>query len=133
RRSPRLRRPRRHWRRTPGQCRTLEHDATVSHGLRRRVAERSTRRMNVAIVDYGTGNLHSLAKALQASGASVHIEQDLDAVARADAIVLPGVGAFGAAAARLSLGSTQLKHTLAAGRPCLGICLGMQLLFEASE
>src|SRR5690606_18683320 len=97
RRSPRLRRPRRHWRRTPGQCRTLEHDATVSHGFRRRVVERSTRRMNVAIVDYGTGNLHSLAKALQASGASVHIEQDLDAVARADAIVLPGVGAFGAA------------------------------------
>lgn len=89
--------------------------------------------MNVAIVDYGTGNLHSLAKALQASGASVRIEQDLGAVTRADAIVLPGVGAFGAAAARLAMGSDELKHTLAAGRPCLGICLGMQLLFEKSE
>lgn len=89
--------------------------------------------MNVAIVDYGTGNLHSLAKALQASGASVAIEQDLAAVTRADAIVLPGVGAFGDAAARLAAGSDALRQTLAAGRPCLGICLGMQLLFGASE
>ena len=89
--------------------------------------------MNVAIVDYGTGNLHSLAKAFEAGGASVRIEQDLAAVAQADAIVLPGVGAFGAAAARLAPGADALRQTLAAGRPCLGICLGMQLLFEGSE
>lgn len=89
--------------------------------------------MNVALLDYGTGNLHSLAKALQTAGATVNIEQDLNLAVTADAIVLPGVGAFGAAAARLAGGTVALHQALAGGKPCLGICLGMQLLFESSE
>lgn len=89
--------------------------------------------MNVALLDYGTGNLHSLAKALQAAGSTVQIEQDLNRAVQADAIVLPGVGAFGAAAARLTGGTVALHQALASGKPCLAICLGMQLLFESSE
>jgi imidazole glycerol-phosphate synthase subunit HisH len=89
--------------------------------------------MNVALIDYGTGNLHSLIKALELGGACVRVEQELERAVLADAIVLPGVGAFGAAAAQLGPGTAVLRDALAAGRPCLGICLGMQLLFEHSE
>jgi glutamine amidotransferase len=89
--------------------------------------------MDVALLDYGTGNLHSLAKALQATGASVRIEADPALAARSQAVVLPGVGSFGAAAARLASGSAALRQALAGGTPCLAVCLGMQLLFEASE
>jgi imidazole glycerol-phosphate synthase subunit HisH len=89
--------------------------------------------MNIALIDYGTGNLHSLMKALEAGGATVHVEQDMAAAVNADAVVLPGVGAFGAAAAQLLPGAAALHGAIAAGKPCLGICLGMQLLFETSE
>lgn len=89
--------------------------------------------MNVALIDYGTGNLHSLAKAIQACGASVRIEAALNGTLYADAVVLPGVGAFGAAAARLGLSGDALRSAIDEGMPCLGICLGMQLLFESSD
>jgi imidazole glycerol-phosphate synthase subunit HisH len=89
--------------------------------------------MNIALIDYGTGNLHSLMKALETGGASVRIEQDVAAAASADAIVLPGVGAFGAAASQLADGAGAMHDAIRAGKPCLGICLGMQLLFEGSE
>lgn len=89
--------------------------------------------MDITLIDYGTGNLHSLTKALEAGGASVRIEQDMAAAARSDGIVLPGVGAFGAAAAQLTAGAAALHSAIAAGTPCLGICLGMQLLFDSSE
>lgn len=89
--------------------------------------------MNVALIDYGTGNLHSLAKALEWGGACVRIERDLHQALRADAIVLPGVGAFGAAAAQLAPAAGELQAAIADGLPCLGICLGMQLLFETSD
>lgn len=89
--------------------------------------------MNVALIDYGAGNLHSLSKALESGGARVSLEADPNRAPRADAIVLPGVGAFGAAAARLTGGSAALQAALREGKPCLGICLGMQLLFESSE
>jgi glutamine amidotransferase len=89
--------------------------------------------MNIALIDYGTGNLHSLIKALELGGAHVAVEQQLERVVLADAIVLPGVGAFGAAAAQLAPDVGVLHQALAAGKPCLGICLGMQLLFEQSE
>ena len=89
--------------------------------------------MNIALIDYGTGNLHSLVKALELGGAQVRIEQHLDRAVSAHAIVLPGVGAFGAAAAQLTPNITVLHDAIAAGKPCLGICLGMQLLFERSE
>jgi glutamine amidotransferase len=88
----------------------------------------------VTIFDCGAGNLHSLAKALTAAGADVALESDpVRAVSDTDALVLPGVGAFGAAAARLLPGHTAVARALADGLPCLGICLGMQLLFDASD
>lgn len=89
--------------------------------------------MNIALFDYGTGNLHSLGKALEQNGARVHIEPEVPAALRADALVLPGVGAFSAAAMRLAPYAADLRAALDDGLPCLGVCLGMQLLFEASE
>ena len=89
--------------------------------------------MKVSLFDYGTGNLHSLQKALEAYGARVHIDDDPAAVLDADAMVLPGVGAFGAAAARLARARDEITAALNRGFPCLGICLGMQLLFAESE
>ena len=89
--------------------------------------------MNIGVVDYGTGNLHSLVKALENSGAQVWVEADLNGALRADALVLPGVGAFGAAATQLTPGVPALHAAIAQGKPCLGICLGMQLLFDSSE
>ena len=88
----------------------------------------------VTVFDYGAGNLHSLAKALAAAGADVVVETDpARAVRDTGALVLPGVGAFGTAAARLAPARDEVRRALAGGLPCLGICLGMQLLFEASE
>jgi len=89
--------------------------------------------MNVALFDYGAGNLHSLGKALERAGATVRVTPDWDEALGQDALVLPGVGAFGAAAAALPEDRAPLRRALADGLPCLGICLGMQLLFEDSE
>ena len=89
--------------------------------------------MNVAIYDYGTGNLHSLVKAFEDAGAYVKIEPEPATALQFEALVLPGVGAFGAATSRLSLYGPSIRAALASGHPCLGICLGMQLLFETSE
>lgn len=89
--------------------------------------------MRVALFDYGAGNLHSLAKALEATGARVTVTPDWDVALSLDALVLPGVGAFGAAAAALPEDRSRVREALEAGLPCLGICLGMQLLFDRSE
>jgi glutamine amidotransferase len=89
--------------------------------------------MRLAVFDYGAGNLHSLGKALCAPGIDVSIETDPAALLVADCIVLPGVGAFGAAASRLAPARAVLATALGAGLPCLGICLGMQLLFDTSD
>jgi glutamine amidotransferase len=89
--------------------------------------------VNVALVDYGVGNLHSLAKALAAGGASVSVTTSWSDALRADALVLPGVGAFSAAVEALPADPAPLREALEGGLPCLGICLGMQLLFDASE
>lgn len=86
--------------------------------------------MSVLLFDYGTGNLHSLRKALERQGARVRIGAELD---DADALVLPGVGAFGAAAARLAPWADGIRAAAADGLPVLGICLGMQLLLDGSE
>jgi glutamine amidotransferase len=88
----------------------------------------------VAVVDYGMGNLASVAKALARSGADVRVTQSPAVVADAAGVVLPGVGAFRDAAARLEesgLGAAVLER-VAAGTPFLGVCLGLQLLFESS-
>ena len=89
----------------------------------------------IAIVDYGMGNLRSVAKALEYVGAEPTVTSDPDAVAAADAVVLPGQGAFGAAMDRLNeAGMTQaVKDAITGGKPYLVICLGLQLLFETSE
>ena len=89
--------------------------------------------MRVAIFDYGVGNLHSLKKAFEAGGATVSVETDVTDALRANALVLPGVGAFGAAAATVTPMAPSLRAALASGFPCLGICLGMQLLYDTSE
>lgn len=89
--------------------------------------------MKVSIFDYGTGNLHSLAKAFEKAGARVSIESEPARALSSDALILPGVGAFGAAASRLATHAPAIRAALASGHPCLGVCLGMQLLFEMSE
>lgn len=90
--------------------------------------------MNVVVFDYGAGNMYSIVHALERySGARVLVREDPLAALDTDLLVLPGVGAFPAAAARLSPARETMRDTLAAGLPCIGICLGMQLLFESSE
>lgn len=89
--------------------------------------------MRVTIFDYGAGNLHSLAKALEGEAADVRIELDPVRATGTDVLVLPGVGAFGAAAARLAPGRDAMRDAIADGLPTIGICLGMQLLFDASD
>jgi len=89
--------------------------------------------MRVTIFDYGAGNLHSLAKAIEGGGVEVRIEEDPTLAIDTDALVLPGVGAFGAAAGRLAPGRIAMREAIAEGLPTLGICLGMQLLFEGSD
>ena len=88
----------------------------------------------IAIVDYGVGNLFSLKSSFAAIGAEVTVTADPEVVRAADKIVLPGVGAFEDAAAKLrATGLDQvLKEQAAAGKPLMGICLGMQMLFEKS-
>jgi glutamine amidotransferase len=87
----------------------------------------------LAIFDYGAGNLHSLVKVISADDRDISIETDLRVAMKADVLVLPGVGAFGAAASAMRGAQADLSSALADGLPCLGICLGMQLLFDASE
>ncbi|MGD8319465.1 MAG: imidazole glycerol phosphate synthase subunit HisH [Gemmatimonadota bacterium] len=89
--------------------------------------------MRVALFDYGAGNLHSLGKALEGAGATVYVTGDWEEALGLDALVLPGVGAFGAAAAALPPDREPVRRALDEGLPCLGICLGMQLLFDESE
>ena len=87
----------------------------------------------VALFDYGAGNLHSLQKALEAGGATVAILGDWNEALARDALVLPGVGSFGAAVRSLKGKESLVRDALEDGLPCLGICLGMQLFFETSE
>ena len=89
--------------------------------------------MKVALFDYGAGNLHSLGKALERGGADVEVTSSWDRALGADALVLPGVGAFSAAVEALPADRTRVREALEGGLPCLGICLGMQLLFDGSD
>jgi glutamine amidotransferase len=88
----------------------------------------------IAILDYGMGNLRSVEKALDRVGAAAEITNDHAAIRAADGVILPGVGAFPRAIARVrELGLDDLvRERLGAGVPVLGICLGLQLLFESS-
>lgn len=87
---------------------------------------------SVVILDYGSGNVHSAAKALELAGASVTLTADRSAAEAADGLVVPGVGAFEAVARQLAAvrGGAIVEKRLTGSRPVLGICVGMQVLFE---
>ncbi len=89
----------------------------------------------IAIIDYDAGNIKSVEKALISLGQDVVVTRDKDAILSADKVVLPGVGAFGDAMARLhEYGLVEVIREVAAkGTPFLGICLGLQLIFDRSE
>ncbi|WP_353829029.1 imidazole glycerol phosphate synthase subunit HisH [Agromyces sp. SYSU T0242] len=86
----------------------------------------------VAVLDYGSGNVHSAVKALERAGAEVELTASRQAVMEADGLVVPGVGAFAAVMAGLRAvrGDELIDRRLAGGRPVLGICVGMQVMFE---
>lgn len=86
----------------------------------------------VVVLDYGSGNVHSAIKALELAGADVELTADSARVAAADGLFVPGVGAFSAVMSQLESvrGAEKIDRRLAGGRPVLGICVGMQVLFD---
>ena len=91
--------------------------------------------MTIAILDYGMGNLHSVARAIEQVGGTTEVTQKPDTAARADALVVPGVGAFGACMRTLAHHrlAAVVRDFAASDRPLFGVCLGMQVLFDGSE
>jgi imidazole glycerol-phosphate synthase subunit HisH len=91
--------------------------------------------MKIAVVDYDMGNLHSVCKALEYAGAETLITHVPSELASADAIVLPGVGSFDPAVKKIRDRDLEqpLKDIIASGKPFLGICLGLQILFDRSD
>jgi glutamine amidotransferase len=89
----------------------------------------------IAVLDYGTGNLYSVLRAIERVGGTAEITEDAETVARATALVVPGVGHFGACMRSLAHHGLDraVRDFAATGRPLFGICLGMQVLFEGSE
>lgn len=89
----------------------------------------------IAVLDYGIGNLRSAQKALEHVGADARLTADLDLIERADGVVLPGVGAFGACmrALRASGLDVAARGAAGSGRPFLGICVGCQMMFDGSD
>ncbi|MBP8597632.1 MAG: imidazole glycerol phosphate synthase subunit HisH [Selenomonas sp.] len=89
----------------------------------------------IAVIDYGVGNLFSVEKALAALGAEVRVTSDAAEIAAADKIVLPGVGAFGDCMKNLTASGLipVIRDCVAQGLPLLGICVGLQILFDGSE
>ncbi len=91
--------------------------------------------VHIALIDYGAGNVRSVHKAMTAVGAEVEVTHDPDVVLAADKVVLPGVGAFGDCMAGLRRAEliTSIHRVVQRGTPFLGICVGMQVLFEVGE
>ncbi|WP_319404328.1 imidazole glycerol phosphate synthase subunit HisH [uncultured Anaeromusa sp.] len=89
----------------------------------------------INIIDYGRGNLHSVQKALERLGAEVRVSSKPEDILSADKVILPGVGAFGDCMGNLERYGLvpAIRETAASGKPLLGICLGLQMLFEGSE
>jgi len=90
-------------------------------------------RVRAAILDYGVGNIHSISKALAVAGADVTFVREPLAALSSDMLVLPGVGSFSAAARQIAADRNAIRDALNGGLACLGICLGMQLLMDASD
>lgn len=90
---------------------------------------------SVVVLSYGSGNVRSAVRALERAGASVEFTADPDAVLAADGLVVPGVGAFGAVMDQLRAvdGPRLIDTRLAGSRPVLGICVGLQIMFESSQ
>jgi len=87
----------------------------------------------VTLLDYGVGNIHSIAKSFERAGAKVAVETDPAKILSARALVLPGVGAFGKVAQQIAPYRTELRERLRAGLPAFAVCIGMQILYESSE
>jgi glutamine amidotransferase len=87
----------------------------------------------VAVVNYGVGNLRSIKRGLERSGAHVKITHNPNELHRSDAIILPGVGAFAPAVKNLAPITDVVKEAMESGKPILGVCLGLQLLFTRSS
>ena len=87
----------------------------------------------VTLLDYGVGNIHSIKKSFERAGAEVSVETEPEAILRAKALVLPGVGAFGKVAGQIAPYRTELRKRLEEGLPAFAVCIGMQLLYESSE
>ena len=123
---------------SPGACATRCASTAPAASRRRRAScdarsEPGPRR--VAVLDYGIGNLHSAHKAIEHMGADARLTADPGLIADADGVVLPGVGAFGACMAALRAAGLEepALDAVASGRPFLGICVGMQMLFDAQR
>ncbi len=89
--------------------------------------------MKISVADYGVGNLHSISKGFERAGARTEVVTEMTRLLNADCIVFPGVGAFGAAMDKLQPILIGLRDRIGSGVPVLGVCLGMQILFDRSE
>ncbi len=89
--------------------------------------------LNITLTDYGVGNLYSIKRSLENCGACVHTVTDMREVLDAECIVFPGVGAFDRTMEKLQPYREEVRDMLASGTPALGICIGMQILFEGSD
>lgn len=87
---------------------------------------------NVVVLDYGSGNVHSVVKAIQAAGANVTLTKDKNLIQKADGLVVPGVGAYDAVMKQLRAvnGENLIEYFIVSGKPVLGICVGEQIMFE---
>lgn len=96
------------------------------------MSETSTSRKRVAVLDYGSGNVHSVVKAVETAGAEALLTRSPDEIMQADGLIVPGVGAFDAVMKQLNnvRGGALIDRRLAGGRPVLGICVGQQIMFE---
>ncbi len=89
--------------------------------------------LNITITDYGVGNLYSIRRSLEKCGANVRIAEDMSEIEEAECIVFPGVGAFDATMEKILPYREKILEKLESGTPALGICIGMQILFNGSE
>ena len=92
-----------------------------------------TERLPLTLLDYGVGNIHSLAKSFEGAGASVTVETDPARILKARVLLLPGVGAFGKVAGQIAPFRAELRGRIDDGLPVFAVCIGMQILYESSE